>query len=71
MIHPVPVKSKTPIKLLKLLPYMLVGLGVFWFNSETNLNYLFRGYLVLLEAQVGILVVYFLMSKINRFNKNR
>ncbi|PSB02833.1 hypothetical protein C7B64_11425 [Merismopedia glauca CCAP 1448/3] len=71
MINPFPAKSKTPIKLLKLLPYTLVGLGVFWFNSETNLNYLFRGYLVLLEAQLGILIVYFLMSKINKLHKNR
>jgi len=54
---------------LRLLPYAALGALVFSLNSGTNLNYIFRGYLVLLEAQVGIVLIYFLMSKLTRPNK--
>lgn len=54
---------------LKLLPYLVLGVVVFAFNSQTNGNYMLRGYFTLLEAQVGIVVIYFLMNKLTRATK--
>ncbi len=51
---------------LKLLPYLVLGVVVFAFNSQTNGNYLLRGYFTLLEAQVGIVLIYFLMNKLTK-----
>ena len=48
---------------LKLLPYLVLGGVVFAFNSQTNLNYMLRGYFTLLETQVGIVLIYFLMHR--------
>lgn len=57
-----------PLKLtqLKLIPFIVLGGVVFVVNSHTNLNYLFRGYFTLLEAQIGILVLYLLMTKLTK-----
>ncbi len=51
---------------LRLLPYIAVGGLIFYFNSATNLNYIFKGYFVLLEAQAGILLLLFLTGKLSR-----
>lgn len=48
---------------LKLLPYAILGGVVFAFNSQTGFNYMLRGYLTLLETQVGIVLIYFLMNR--------
>jgi len=56
---------------LRLLPYAVCGATIFALTSATNLNYFFRGYLVLLEAQVGIVLIYFLMAKLTRINKDK
>ena len=51
---------------LRLLPYIAVGGLIFYSNSATNLNYIFKGYFVLLEAQAGILLLLFLTGKLSR-----
>lgn len=55
---------------MRLLPYAALGIVVFSLNSASDLNYFLRGYLVLLEAQAGIVLIYFMMSKLAR-NKKR
>lgn len=48
---------------LKLLPYLVLGGVVFTLNSQMDLNYMLRGYFTLLETQVGIVLIYFLMNR--------
>jgi hypothetical protein len=52
---------------MRFTPYAALGLLIFSFNSGSELNYFLRGYLVILQAQVGIVLLYFAMSK---FRKN-
>jgi hypothetical protein len=54
------VNWKTPIKML---PYGLLGLAVFSFNSSLDLPYMVRGYATIMEFQVGFLIIYFLLQK--------
>ncbi|CBN57188.1 MULTISPECIES: hypothetical protein [Kamptonema] len=54
---------------MRLLPYAALGIVVFSLNSASDLNYFLKGYLVLLEAQAGIVLIYFLMSKLARSKK--
>jgi hypothetical protein len=49
--------------LVKMLPYALLGLAVFSFNSSLELPYIVRGYATLMEFQVGFLILYFLLQK--------
>jgi hypothetical protein len=49
--------------LIKMLPYTILGLAVFSFNSSLDLPYIVRGYATLMEFQVGFLVLYFLLQK--------
>jgi hypothetical protein len=55
--------------LVKMLPYGLLGLAVFSFNSSLDLPYIVRGYATLMEFQVGFLVLYFLLQKKNTAKK--
>ncbi|EGK87763.1 hypothetical protein D0A34_07310 [Microcoleus vaginatus PCC 9802] len=56
----------TPIW-IRFAPYAALGILIFSLNSGSELNYFLRGYLVILQAQVGIVLLYFAMSK---FRKN-
>lgn len=56
---------------LRLFPYAALGFLIFASNSDFNLSYLWRGYIVLLEAQLGIVVIYFLMAKIAKISKQK
>ncbi len=53
----------------KLTPYLLLGITLFALNSHLELNYFLKGYLVLLESQIGFLLIYFLMRRI--FHKRK
>lgn len=64
------VKNKTIIKLSKYSLYPILGLLVFYGNSQLNINYFVKGYLSLLELQIGILIIYFLFSKLKK-TKNK
>lgn len=59
-------KNKTITKFSKYSLYPILGLLVFYGNSQLNLNYFVKGYLSLLELQVGILIIYFLSSKLRK-----
>jgi hypothetical protein len=52
---------------MRFAPYAALGIIIFSLNSGSELNYFLRGYLVILQAQVGIVLLYFAMSK---FRKN-
>lgn len=52
---------------MRFAPYAALGVLIFSLNSGSELNYFLRGYLVILQAQVGIVLLYFAMSK---FRKN-
>lgn len=56
---------------LRLLPYAALGILIFSFNSYTNLNYFWRGYLVLLEFQAGAVVLYFLLAKLSKIRHSQ
>jgi len=52
----------------------LFGLAVFSLNSSSDLNFIIKGYLTLLNLKLGILIIYFLFNfsrKIFVFNKKR
>ncbi len=52
---------------MRFAPYAALGILIFSLNSGSELNYFMRGYLVILQAQAGIVMLYFAMSK---FRKN-
>ena len=56
--------------LMRFAPYLALGILIFSLNSASELNYFLRGYLVILEAQAGIVLLYFAMSKLRK-NKNK
>jgi hypothetical protein len=51
---------------IRLLPYFCLGGFVFWSNSNLELSYFLRGYLTLLEAQMGLALLYFFVFKRRR-----
>ncbi|MFN6236456.1 hypothetical protein, partial [Microcystis sp.] len=55
---------KIPKSSWRLLPFLVLGVLVFAFNSSLELNYLVKGYITLLELQAGIVVLYFLLAKL-------
>lgn len=57
-------------KMVKYLLYPILGMLVFYTNSQLNSNYFVKGYLSFIELQLVIVVIHFLVSKINN-NKYR
>lgn len=55
---------------LRLLPYVILGGLIFAVNSSLQLNYFLRGYLTLIESQIVIIGIFFLMTKLARRNKS-
>ncbi len=55
---------------MRFAPYAAFGILLFSLNSATELNYFWRGYFVILEAQAGIVLLYFAMSKFRK-HKNK
>ncbi len=47
-------------------PFILLGAGIFAFTSSLQLNYWLKGYLVLLEAQAGIVILAIAIAKLRR-----
>jgi len=62
-------KRKFKLHDFRLLPYIALGNLIFYFNSTTDLNYIFKGYFVLLEVQLGILILLFLTGKLGRHKR--
>ncbi|PSF38521.1 hypothetical protein C7H19_05930 [Aphanothece hegewaldii CCALA 016] len=61
--------SKISPKWLRLVPFLAMGGIIFTFNSTLELNYMIRGYLLFLEAQIGIVILYYWVTKVIRTNK--
>jgi hypothetical protein len=61
----------TQLNKLRFLPYLVLGIVIFSLNSVTNLNFFLKGYVVLLEAQIGIVLLYFLIAKFVKNNKKK
>ncbi len=57
-------RLKLKLHQLRLVPYLAIGSLIFYFNSNLDLNYIVKGYLVLMESQLCIMVIYFLTAKI-------
>ncbi|MDV3002134.1 MAG: hypothetical protein N5P05_003740 [Chroococcopsis gigantea SAG 12.99] len=55
-------RIKSSRKRLYLLPLIFLGAGLFYLNSNAELNYFLRGYLTILELQGGALILYLLMK---------
>lgn len=51
---------------MRFAPYLALGILLFSLNSASELNYFWRGYFVILEAQAGIVLLYFAMSKFRK-----
>jgi hypothetical protein len=56
---------------IKLSPYLVFGLLVFVFNSATSSNYWVKGYLTILELQAGIILIYFVITKLKKQKNHR
>lgn len=63
--------TKQVVKKLKFLPYVLVGGAVFAFNAMPDSHPYLQIYLTLLEAKLGIVLVYFLTKKLSKPSKVR
>jgi len=55
---------------LRLLPYLILGGLIFTVNSSLQLNYFLRGYLTLIESQIVIIAIFFLIAKLAKKNKS-
>ncbi len=55
----------------QLLPYLIFGLILFAVTSSLNLNYFAKGYLTILEIQIGIVAIYFWLAKQKKSHKNK
>jgi hypothetical protein len=58
-------------KKLRFLPYIIFGGFLFYLNSTFDGNYFIKGYSALLEAQLGIVIIYLLMSKFSKKNRQK
>jgi hypothetical protein len=50
----------------RFLPYAVVGVLIFYFNSTWDSNFFVKGYLTVIEAQTSIILLYFLMARISK-----
>ena len=48
---------------MKYLLYPLLGMLVFYTNSQLSFNYFIKGYLSFIELQIAVMVIYFLTKK--------
>ena len=58
--------NRSRIESLKYLLYPLLGVLVFYTNSQLSFNYFLKGYLSFLELQIGVVAIYFITSKIKK-----
>jgi hypothetical protein len=61
---------ETSTKILKASPYIILGAVIFAMNSNSEMNFFWKGNLILLEAKVGIIVLFFILTKIYKSRKN-
>ena len=58
-------------KKIRFLPYAQVGIAVFAFNANPDSNPYLQIYLTILEAQLGIAVVYLLTKKLENIRNEK
>jgi hypothetical protein len=58
-------------KKIRFLPYALVGIAVFAFNANPEGNPYLQIYTTILEAQLGIAIVYFLTKKLENIRNEK
>ncbi|TYQ30077.1 sugar ABC transporter substrate-binding protein [Pseudanabaena sp. UWO310] len=63
--------SKQLVKKLRFLPFALVGIAVFTLNVNPDTNPYLQIYITLLEAKVGVVLVYFLTKKLGNMGKDK
>jgi hypothetical protein len=61
--------AKNIAKKLRFLPYALVGIGVFALNANPDSHPYLQIYITLLEAKLGIVLVYLLSKKLEKDSK--
>jgi hypothetical protein len=61
--------TANPIKKLKFLPYTLVGIAAFTLNANPETNIYLQIYITLLEAKLGVVLVYLLSKKLGQLSK--
>lgn len=51
--------------------FLLLGLSIFCLNSFLEVNYFLKNYLLILEIQSSIVIVYFTMMKLRKLKKRK
>lgn len=70
MISGLKTLTASPIaKKIKFLPYVLVGIAVFSLNASPEIHPYLQIYITLLEAKLGIVLVYLLIKKLEKPSK--
>jgi hypothetical protein len=59
----------TSAKLLKVCPYIILGSIIFAANSANEANYFWKGSLILLEAKVVIVALFFILARAYKSKK--
>ena len=62
---------KSIAKKIRFLPYALVGIAVFAFNSNSDSNPYLQIYVTILESQIGIALVYFSTKKLENIRNKK
>ncbi|MGE5657895.1 MAG: hypothetical protein ACM37W_14920 [Actinomycetota bacterium] len=62
-------KIEETLNWMRLLPYAAFGILAFSLTSAADLNYFVKAYLVLLEAQAMMALIYFLRPKLTKSSK--
>lgn len=64
-------RTKQIAKKFRFLPYILVGISVFTFNSNPDTHPYLQIYVTLLEVKLGIVLVYLLSKKLGKISKEK
>ena len=59
------------VKKLRFLPYALVGIGAFAFNANPDSHPYLQIYMTLLEAKLGVVLIYLLSKKLGSLGKEK
>ncbi|MEA5535906.1 hypothetical protein [Crocosphaera sp. XPORK-15E] len=61
-------RTRNTLRWFRFLPYLGLGALVFSLNSLTVGNYWIKGYFVLLEAQIGLVILYWMLAHLKDKN---
>ena len=63
--------NRSRFELLKYLLYPLLGMLVFYANSQLSFNYFIKGYLSFIELQIAVIAIYFLSKKTRSIDRQK